>query len=717
MNVMDLMAKIGLDNSEYNKALGDSESKFQGFGKTIASGAKTIGKVGVAAFAAIGSAIGGMTTALIKNAGETAAYADNIDKMSQKLGFSAEKYQEWDFILQHSGSSIESVKGALIKLEKAAETGGEAFERLGINQEQFLAMGSQEQFETAVAALQGVTDETERAKLAQELFGKSYMELMPLLNTSAEATEEMRQQVHELGGVMSDDAVKAGAQFQDSLQNLKTAMTGAKNNLMGEFLPSLSTAMDGLSMLFAGDESGIGKLKEGITSFAETVNKVLPTAIQTISGIAEALLSALPDLIGTIAEELPGILERAIPLVINTFVSLADAVVKALPSIMTAIQKNIGVISSGLTKILSAIGKIIMTLLPTLLPTLLKVGIQLIQELARGFSENASAIIQTIFELIDLIVNELTNPETLSTILECGIQIILAIAQGITENLPIILGSLGTVLSNVLGFFVTEGIPQILEGAIKLFETIGDGIGKAWNYITGKLGDLLLDILGTDGIGGWLIDITSKAKEMFEGIGLGIMHAGAWIWEKVTGLGEDILGWIGDGLGDIFDIGKNLVEGLWDGITSVGDWIKEKITGFGNGITGWLKDTLGISSPSKVTAWMGRMLDEGLVEGVEDGAPETFREIQGKLNKQIDNLELQDLDINANATVGMQARNNTPADKQAASIRELSDQIQEFIKNWPDEIIQVMIGDRQIDEILISGKNRITTRSGGQVNA
>ena len=94
MNVMDLVAKISLDSQDYEKGIGDAKSSFAGLGSSIASGAKTIAKVGVGAFVAMGTAIGGATTALISNAKETASYADNIDKMSQKMGFTAEKFQE-----------------------------------------------------------------------------------------------------------------------------------------------------------------------------------------------------------------------------------------------------------------------------------------------------------------------------------------------------------------------------------------------------------------------------------------------------------------------------------------------------------------------------------------------------------------------------------------------------------------------------------------------
>lgn len=728
MDVFDLMAKIGLDNSEFDKNLTASEGKFDGFGKKIASGAKTIGKVGVAAFAAIGTAITGTTAALIKNAGETAAYADQIDKASQKIGFSAEAYQEWDFILQHSGSSIDSVKGALIKLEKAAEGGGEAFEKLGINQEEFLAMGSQEQFETAVAALQGVSDETERAALAQDLFGKSYQELMPLLNTSAEDTAAMKEQVHELNGVMSDEAVKAGAQYQDSLKNMQTAFGGLKNNLMGEFLPSMSTVMDGLAALFSGDESGIAKVKEGIQSLASTISSVLPQAIQIVSGIAEALLSALPELIGVIGEQLPGILERTIPLIIDAVVGLADAVVKALPGIMSAIEKNISVISQGLTKIFKALGQIILKLLPTLLPVLLKIGVELIKELAKGFTENASEIIRSILEVINIIVNELTNPETLTTILECGIQIVVAIAEGILQNLPQLLETLLTLVGNIVEFLITDGIPLVLDGAVKLFEAIGDGVLKAWDFITKKLGELIGKIIGEDGIGGWLSDILGKAQEAFEAIGDAIGAA----WDTITGavkeFGEKIWNGIKEGVGDLYKKGQEMVEKIVEGIKSVWykitDWI-----GGGSAISDSLaeemkqagKDSANayyegqiegyeIKSPSKKMAYIGRMVMAGFSGGIEDEAPRASQEIDSAFD------EIRDIDVPTFNVDGIGMRAGKSGNGQDAGINRLVESIKEFAQNRPDEIIQVFVGDRQIEEILISGKNRITTRSGGQVN-
>lgn len=727
MNVMDLVAKISLDSQDYEKNVESSKKSFSALGTSIASGAKTIAKVGVGAFTAIGTAIGGATTALIKNAGETANYADNIDKLSQKMGFTTDAFQEWDFIMQHNGSSIESVKGAMIKLDKALDSNSEAFKELGLNAEAMQNMSSEEKWEASIKALQGVTDETKKAELAQELFGKSYQEFMPLLNSTAEATEEMKQQVHDLGGVMSEDAVKAGAQYKDSLQNLKTALTGAKNNLMGEFLPSLSTVMDGLTALFSGDESGIGKIKKGIEDFAQKLNEKLPKVIQTAGSILTSLISALPQAFEAIASQLPSILEQAIPVLIDAVVGLADAVVSALPKIIEAIEKNIDKITSGLQKILMAVGQIILKLTPKLLPMMIKVALELVKSLAKGFIENASEVIGAIFELVDVIVKELTNPDTLRQLLECGIQIIIALAQGIMENLPMLLGTMGELLSNLLGFMVTEGIPMILEGAVKVFEAIGDGIGKAWNYIVSSLSDLLGKIIGGEGLGSWGSDILSNALGIFENIGDGLMGAWDYITGKISEFGELVWGGIKDVFKGMWDFGKELGENIWKGIKSMwgklkdalnpvnwfsgtsilSDEMRETMQNYGkDSAEGFIKgqrEGFDINSPSKKMKWIGEMVMSGYAEGMEDETPDAVNKIQDAMN---------DVDYGA-VTIDSLAYSPSGA-KAGKSMDRLIDLAR--ANSQKPEIIQLMLGNRIIEELYIDAKRNITTRSGGQVN-
>ena len=253
MNVFDLVATLTLDSSGFDKGANEAEGKSQSLGSKIKSGLGTAGKIAAGALVAAGTAAVAVSKAFMDGVNATAQYGDHIDKMSQKLGISATAYQEWDAILQHSGTSIDSMQRGMMTLSKAAENGSDAFEKLGISQEDVASMSQEDLFGAVIKGLQGMEEGSERAVLAQELLGGAAKELGPLLNTSAEDTEAMRQAVHDLGGVMSDDAVKAAAAYQDSLQDMQTAFGGLKNNMMSGFMPSLTKVMDGLTELFSHD--------------------------------------------------------------------------------------------------------------------------------------------------------------------------------------------------------------------------------------------------------------------------------------------------------------------------------------------------------------------------------------------------------------------------------------------------------------------------------
>ena len=218
MDVFDLYAKISLDTSGYDAGLQNASNTTKSFGSKLGSGLKSAAKLATTAFAAISGAAVAATGAFISGAKEVAEYGDNIDKMSQKMGMSAEAYQEWDAVMQHSGTSMETMKAGMKTLANAVESGNEAFQRIGLTQEELAKMSQEDIFAATIEGLQNVEDVTERTYLAGQLLGRGATELGALLNTSAEETQAMRDRVHELGGVMSDEAVKASARFQDNLQ-------------------------------------------------------------------------------------------------------------------------------------------------------------------------------------------------------------------------------------------------------------------------------------------------------------------------------------------------------------------------------------------------------------------------------------------------------------------------------------------------------------------
>lgn len=301
MNLFDLAAKITLDSSEYEQGLDNAEKKSSSFGSKVKTALSTGAKVGVAAIGALTTGTIALGTAIVGQTGKVASYGDNIDKMSQKMGLSAEAYQEWDFIMQHNGTTIESLKTGMKTLATAVESGNDAFGRLGITEEQIASMNNEELFSTVIKQLQGVTDETERTYLTGQLLGRGATELGPLLNMTAEELDEMRQQAHDLGGVLSDEAVKSAAAYQDSLQNLQTQVGGLSRGIISQFLPAVNTIMDGLTAIFGGDKSGVAQVSEGVKTMLDGIISALPdvaeTGILIIQTLAEAIFSNIPAIV------------------------------------------------------------------------------------------------------------------------------------------------------------------------------------------------------------------------------------------------------------------------------------------------------------------------------------------------------------------------------------------------------------------------------------
>jgi len=283
MDLLNLVARLTLDSSDYEEGLdkakegagefseqwAEAKDKFATGGKKLATG------IGI---------LGGLGTAAFKSADALSQNLDNIDKNSQKIGFSAKAYQEWDFVLQHSGSSIDEMTMGIKTLTNKYDSlmsgnkeAAETFGKLGLSMEDVKGLSQEDLFAKVIYGLQGMEEGAERSALASDLLGRSGMALGPLLNTTAEDTKAMIKQVNDLGGIMSDDAVKSGAAFADSLQNVKTAFAGAGAKLLEELLPAITTLMDKISEFVSS-----GKLD----NLLQTLKDIAPIIAVVVAGIA-----------------------------------------------------------------------------------------------------------------------------------------------------------------------------------------------------------------------------------------------------------------------------------------------------------------------------------------------------------------------------------------------------------------------------------------------
>lgn len=447
-NAQTELNKMG-GNVQENVTLMDKlKAKAAEAGPAIQKGLVSAAKAAAASLAALTAAAAGVVVEIGKSIVEMSEYGDNIDKMSQKMGISAESYQEWDYILQHSGTSIESMKTSMTKLDKAIVEGNDAFQKLGISQQQLAESSKEDIFEAVIKGLQGVQDESERTVLAQELLGKGAVELGPLLNGTADEIDEMKQAVHDLGGVMSNDAIKQSAQFQDNLQDLKTAITGLKRGFLSDLLPAVNEVMGGLIKIFSGDsDSGIKMIQTGVDKLVAQISEKLPKFLEMGTKILTSIVTA-------ITQNLPKLLESAGEIVgqlIAGLVSMLPQLVAMAPDIVKSVVK--GLINA--------------------LPYIVQAG----KDLIKAFLEAIKALLRSVLQIGKDIVNSVWEGIKSLNPLQWGKDLIGNFIQGIKDKFASLKSAVKDVANTVkkmLGFSEPE------EGPLRDFHTYAPDMMKLY---------------------------------------------------------------------------------------------------------------------------------------------------------------------------------------------------------------------------------------------
>lgn len=496
MDVFDLYAKISLDTSGYESGLQDASKTTQSFGTRLSNGFKAAGKLAATAMAAIGTATVAATGAFVAGAKEVAAYGDNIDKMSQKMGMSAEAYQEWDAVMQHSGTSMETMKAGMKTLANAVESGNEAFQRIGLTQEELAKMSQEDIFAATIAGLQNVEDVTERTYLAGQLLGRGATELGALLNTSAEETQAMRDRVHELGGVMSDEAVKASAQFQDNLQDMTTAMSGIKRAITGDLLPGLNLVMEGFTSLLVGEEGGVEAFDKGFHNIIDTVGGATERVFEIVGKIG-------PTIFDTLLESLPEAFNFGMELVS----SVVNGITEHTGDIVGAASKLVDVFSANAGGWIDA-------------------GSQLIIDVITGVTQAIPQLITSVSGAVKTIVEKVTDPKNANEFLKSGLNMIKSLVSGIVKGAPSVIREIPVIIGNVLTI-IREGLPEVISTVTGLFEELVSQLPDIITSLLEALPSILTMVVNTlseslpvliDGVTSLVISLSTHLPEIIQAL-------------------------------------------------------------------------------------------------------------------------------------------------------------------------------------------------------
>ena len=467
-----IASDLGATLEPATKEAGEKSGKT--FGTSLAKGLKATAAVITGAMAAATAGAVAAGKAFMNSAKQTANMADEIDKTSQKLGLSSKSYQEWDYVMKICGTEMSSMTTGLKtltnKLDDAKNGSKDAqkmFGALGISMEDLKTMTREDLFAKTIAGFQSMSDSTERAALANDLFGKSGQNLAPLFNMTAEETQGLIDKANDLNMIMSDDAVKAGASYKDSLTTLEGAMTGLKNNIMSQFLPSLTTMTEGFAEAVSG--KGTAKLTKGINDLMKSLKQVAPVALKAVSDIGIAMIQGigplLPDLVSTIFT----LLISAITTITGMIPQMMPSIIAGLEGVMTALLGALPIIISGLTTLIMSIVEWLSS--GNNVERFVDGLIEMVAQLVNSFAMILPVLLPAIVKIIAEVAKALTEPKNVKLLLDAVLTMVGAIFVALVKMVPEFIGLVKNLLTNagnLVGEFLFWIVPKVADGLEKV---------------------------------------------------------------------------------------------------------------------------------------------------------------------------------------------------------------------------------------------------------
>lgn len=267
---------------------------------------------------------------------QAASEADALLTRSAQTGLDTSTLQGLDYasrFLDFEGidTTLARFTQNMGKAEEGAKKQADAFHDLGIEieTEDGNLRNNWETFLEAIDALGEMENATERDTVANDLFGKSYTDLKPLIDAGTGALQSYIDEAEKAGYIIEEDVVKKLGMLDDALQQNDASTSAFKNQIAGELAPAFTlmvegatAAQDGLRGLmennsglltFLESTNPIGALVSNIISFSDAIIGLRTTQEETTAAVVESTVTmqeAGQQAAGAISEDLQALAEN-----------------------------------------------------------------------------------------------------------------------------------------------------------------------------------------------------------------------------------------------------------------------------------------------------------------------------------------------------------------------------------------------------------------------
>jgi TP901 family phage tail tape measure protein len=325
-NAGSLVATLELNTKGWTEKIQAVQKDKQALLTSAANIGKGFQDMGLKMTAAGGALVLGLGAMIKKTANAGDAFWD----LSQKTGISVETLSSFKLAADTSGTSIDGFAVGMRGLSRAvgdAKTGTgdakKAFDALGVSfvDADGKARPLDQLFLDLAGKFSGMEDGATKTDLAMKLFGRSGVELIPMLNLGKQGLKDLTDRAKELGITFNTEAAKKCDEFNDSLDILRASVGASFRGIALELIPTLQDLATKVA-------SAIGKVIEWTNAHPALTEAIGKLALG-LAGIGTILAVSGPVLmgIGALMTNIGAIKLLALKSIVFTFALAGTAIV------------------------------------------------------------------------------------------------------------------------------------------------------------------------------------------------------------------------------------------------------------------------------------------------------------------------------------------------------------------------------------------------------
>ena len=413
-------AQIEANISNFTKNLDKATQDISKFQDNVAKKLDRVGdsfiKVGKSA-SIFSGVVAGVATGLSALAISTAQTAKDLGSLSVITGASTDTLQEYALITAKATVPTDTLATATLNLQRklrdTSEEGAGAskvLREMGVSFKNLdgSVKSSSQITEEAIKAFAKLEDGIEKSSKGTLVFGGQWQNIAQIADLGADAIDNLKQEAHDLGLVMSEDAIDKSANFGIALDVLKLRVTALKNQIGTSLAPMLTDTL--LPIIENQIMPAVKRFADFIKNLIDRFNELSPatkTLIASITGIAIALGPTLVALGGLL---------KLLPLIGAGFTALTGPVGIAIAGIVAGavlIVKNWDSISkyftsgggSELFKSIKALSSNLFDTLKTTFNNIKNVVLKVWDSIGSNVIRQLSLVIDTVVKSLTFVAN------------------------------------------------------------------------------------------------------------------------------------------------------------------------------------------------------------------------------------------------------------------------------------------------------------------------